>query len=182
MLYEPGAQVFPAELRYRIGALARARVLEADRLHRPEAQRVHAAPRELLDGQTALEIVRVVELLPMMLLRAGERFMESQVLLSAERAVDVIGAAVERTPIARGFVGNRHVDRLGIDDRADRIEKMQPPLPGEFFDGRGQRVAGQRPRGDDPDDAVVLRQCGHFAPADCDQRFAGDSGIHPHGK
>ena len=70
-----GQRVLP-ELHDRIGFAAGARVGEADRLHRPEPQRVHAAPGHDFDRQAALEELRIVELVQRGLLGAHQRVVE----------------------------------------------------------------------------------------------------------
>ena len=54
-------EVFLAQLHDRVRPLAGARMFEADRLHRTEAQRVDAARRDLLDRQAAFEVRRLLE-------------------------------------------------------------------------------------------------------------------------
>ena len=51
-------EVLLAQLHHGVGPLAGARVAQAHRLHRAEAQRVAPAPRQLLDGQAALEVAQ----------------------------------------------------------------------------------------------------------------------------
>src|SRR5208283_4835568 len=54
-----GAQVLLAQLYDRIRSLTGVRVAQADRLHRPEAQRVAPAACNLLNRQAALEVIQV---------------------------------------------------------------------------------------------------------------------------
>ena len=74
---------------------------------------------------------------------------EALVLLSIERAVQVIVGAVDRLAVARRPERDRSVDRIGIHDRADAVVEEQAVGAGEARDLGGQRIAGQRPGGDD---------------------------------
>src|ERR1044071_6115996 len=53
--------IFLSELNGGVGLPPRARVAQAHRLHRPEAQSVHAAPCQLLNRQARLEPTRLLE-------------------------------------------------------------------------------------------------------------------------
>ena len=65
------------------------RVGEADRLHRPVAQRLAAALGHHLDRQAAVEIGRALEFAELGLLRREQRVDEGVVLVAVHRAVDV---------------------------------------------------------------------------------------------
>ena len=56
-----GQHIFLAELHGRVWLAPGARVAQADGLHRPEAQGVHAAPRQFLNRQARLEPARLLE-------------------------------------------------------------------------------------------------------------------------
>jgi hypothetical protein len=58
-------QVFLPQLHYGVGHSSRTRIFQPHRFHRSEAQRIASAPGNLLDRQTALE---VIQLLPITLL------------------------------------------------------------------------------------------------------------------
>ena len=55
-----GAQILLAQLHGGVRTPARARIDQAHRLHRTEAQRIAAAPRDLLDRQAGFEVRHVV--------------------------------------------------------------------------------------------------------------------------
>src|SRR5204863_66002 len=74
-----------------------ARVAEADRLHRPEAQALRAGRGDHLDRLAALEVGRAgFPLLEFGLVAGQQARDEGLVLLLVERAVDVVGAAAAR--------------------------------------------------------------------------------------
>ena len=54
------ARVFAAKLHHGIGPAAGARIGQSHRLHRPEAQGVATAPRDLFDRQAGFEIVDAI--------------------------------------------------------------------------------------------------------------------------
>ncbi len=125
------------------------------RLHRTEAQRLAPAPRELFDGQAGFEVARVV-FRDMRRDACGreQRVDEALILLAIERAIQIIVGAVERFAVARRPEGDREIDRIGFDDRADGVVEEQPLGAGEPADLCGQRAAGERPGGDDRDGVV----------------------------
>jgi len=55
-----GTQVLLPELYHSVGHLSGARIAQADRLHRTEAQRIAAAAGNLFNRQAALEVVQVL--------------------------------------------------------------------------------------------------------------------------
>ena len=65
--------VLPPELHHRVRLAAGARIGQADRLHRAEAQRLAAAARHLLDRQAALEVRHLVELVAVVLVGREQR-------------------------------------------------------------------------------------------------------------
>ena len=54
------ARVFAAKLHHGVGPAAGARIGQSHRLHRPEAQRVASAPRDLFDRQAGFEVVDAI--------------------------------------------------------------------------------------------------------------------------
>src|SRR5690606_41251008 len=89
-LHATGGVLLP-ELHDGVRPLARARVLEADGLHRPEARRVVAAPGDLLDRHAALEELEVLPVARHVPSRLAEGGVEPVVLLLREGQVDVVG-------------------------------------------------------------------------------------------
>ena len=89
---ERAERIVLAQLHDGMRPLSGARVAQADRLHRPQAQRVRAARRHDLDRQAALEIRRrFLPFVELGLLAGQQRRDERLVLLAVERAVDVVG-------------------------------------------------------------------------------------------
>ena len=159
------------------------RIGEADRLHRPVAQRLAAALGHHLDRQAAVEIGRVgLPFLEVDLLARDQRVDEGVILLFGHRAIDVVGAGAAGTDlvVARLEPRHRHVDGIPMHDRRDRIEKRQRVLVGQFADGVGQRRRGEGAGRDDDVAPVRRRQAGDFGAADLDQRMIvqrlGDGG------
>ena len=77
----PGA-VLPAELHHRVRLAAGARIGQAHRLHRAEAQRLAPAARHLLDRQAALEVRHLVELVAVVLVGRDQRVEERSYCLA----------------------------------------------------------------------------------------------------
>ncbi len=75
-----GAQIFLAQLHHGVGHVAGARIAQAHRLHRAEAQGVAAAARDLFDRQAALEVVQVLPVLGVDRLRLEQRVEKAVVL------------------------------------------------------------------------------------------------------
>ena len=84
-----GQRVLP-QLHGRIREAPGARVREADRLHRAEAQRVAPAMRHHLDRQAALEEVGLVEVVHRGRFGRDQRVVERVVFGLGERAVQVV--------------------------------------------------------------------------------------------
>ena len=126
------------------------------RLHRAEPQRLAPAPRQLLDGQAGFEEARSVVFWDVRRHGLGRenRVDESLVLLAIERAIQIIVGAVERLAVTRRAERDRKIDRIGFDDRADRVVEEQPLGAGQPSDLFGQRAAGERAGGDDRDRVV----------------------------
>ena len=150
-----GAQILLAKLHDGPGTASGARIVQAHRLHGAEAQRVAAAARDLLDRQAGLEVAGIVfgnvggdgiglqQLIDEML-----------VLVAIERAVEVVVGAVGGFAVARRPVGDGGVDGFGIDDGADAVVEIEAAGAGEARDLLGERAAGERPAGDDPDGVI----------------------------
>ena len=105
------AQVFLAELDHGPRPAAGARIVQAHRLHRAEAQGVAAAARDLLDRQAGLEVAGVV------FGNVGgdglglqQLVDEVLVLVAVERAVEIVVGAVGGFAVARGPEGDRGID------------------------------------------------------------------------
>ena len=97
---------------------------QAEGLHRSVTQSLTAALRHHLDRQAAVEVGRfpVVE---SDLLAAEQGIDERLVLFARERAIDVrcVRAAGARLVVARLQPSARHVDRVAVNNRSDRIEE-----------------------------------------------------------
>ena len=94
-------RVVLAQLHDGVGPLAGARIGQADRLHRPEAQGLAPALGHHLDRQAALEIGRVaLPLLELGLLAASSASTKASYCVLVQRAVDVVGAAAARAGLS----------------------------------------------------------------------------------
>ena len=120
-----GAQILLAQLHRRPGTPARARIDQPHRLHRPEAQRIPPAPRDLFDRKTRLEIRHIARNMRLHCLRRQQRIDKTLVLGLRERAVQIIPRAVERLVVTRCRKRNAPVDGVRIDNRADAVVKKQ---------------------------------------------------------
>ena len=87
-------QVVLPQLHGCVRRAARARIDEADRLHRPEPQRVQAAVRHDLDRQAPFEEDGLVEVVDRRRLRVHHRVQEPLVLVAGHRTVQVIAFPV----------------------------------------------------------------------------------------
>ncbi len=110
-------QVVLPELDARIRLAAGARIGQAHRLHRPEPQRIDAAPRHHLDRQAPLEELRVVELVQRRLLGRHDRVVKCCVLVPGQRTVQVVPIPVVH---ATAELGDTHRLRLSRLRRAAR--------------------------------------------------------------
>ena len=144
MFHKRAERIVLAQLDDRIGPAAGARIVEADRLHRPVAQRFGAALGHHLDRHAALEIGRVLfPVLERLLSPSISAATKSSYCGLVERAVDVVLAAL--VP-ARGHPGDVHVDAVAMDDRSDRVEEGE----GAFAGFRGDRFGEPRSRSAGP--------------------------------
>ena len=149
-------------------------------------QRLAAALGHHLDRQAAVEIGCVgFPLLEIGLFTRNQGVDESIVLLLRQRTIDVVGAGAARAEfvVARLKPGHRHVDRIPVHDRGDRIEERQRVFIGEFADGLGKRRRGEGTGRDDHIAPVRGRQPCDFTALDFDsgmivQRL-GDGGGKP---
>ena len=190
-------RVLRAELDHRVGAAPRVRVLEADRLHRPVAQRVLAALRHDLARQAPLEVLRVLELARRHLLGRRESAHEGAVLRLVEGAVHVrlvariLILAVVRIERVRGARVHRdgvlyraalavarllpHAvpeDRVRRDDRRDRVVVGEVLPPHDIGQVLRERIARERARREDH--GARVRDPRHLLAGDLDVRVAPD--------
>ena len=135
--------ILHAELHDGVRLAPRARVGEPDGLHRPEAQRLAAAPRHLLGGHAALEVRHLVELVRGRLVGGGERVEERLVLLARHRAVEIraVALALHRLlAVARRAKDDVVIDGVVGDDRRDGV------VEGQRLDVRAARGWSRRAR------------------------------------
>ena len=170
-------RVVAPELHHGIRLLPGLRVLQADGLQRPVAQRVKAAPRHDFNRHAALEDLRILEAVHLRLFGGGQRLDERGILVALHRAVDIICFA---TVIAGGEPGPLHVDGLKAHERRRRIKKAHIVRAAEIgLDRRAERVARQRASRDDD---RPLRDLGHLALDHGDVRVRSDLLRHHAGK
>ncbi len=160
------------------------RIRQADRLHRPVAQRVASPLGHDLDGKATFEIGRGLEVLERRLLGGEERVDEGLVLSLVERTVDVVGAAAAGPGfvVARLAPAHVHVDRLEMNDRRDRIEEGELRLAGERLDRACQRGRGEGAGRHDDAVPVGRRQAGDLTAVDLDQGMRGERRRHGAGE
>ena len=164
--------VLTAQLHRRVRLAAGSRVVQADRLHRAEPQRLAAALRHLLDRQAALEVRHLVELVAVKLVGGRQRVDERFVLFARQRRVEVVVAVA----LAPARLGVEHVviERLGADDRRNRIVERQRVAAEPRLDRRCERVGGERPG---RNDASPGKGRGLLA-LDPDERMGTDPRVH----
>ena len=183
-------EVVLAQLHRRVGRTPGARVDQADRLHRAEAQRVASAVRHHFNRQAPFEELLLVEVMNGCRFGGDDRVVEAVVLLLRHRAVQVITLAIidatRRTRRARATIVSAEaaspsrcakdpgrVDRLGQDDRTDGVVEVEVVGADEGGDVRRQRFRCQRPGGDDQrEHRRVGRNPRDFLAHDGDQRVA----------
>src|ERR1044072_601316 len=158
-----GHQILLPELDGGVRLSSGARVSQTYRLHRPEAQGVAPAPRQLFNRQARLEPARLLEALEGHALRRDERVVEARVLLLVHRAVEVVVAALA---VARGAEGDLGVDRIRRDDGRDGVVEVEARAAGQARDLLGQSVGAERPGGDDREG--VFGDARHFL---ADERY-----------
>ena len=87
-------EVVLAQLHGRVRLASRARIREADRLHRTEPQRVAAAVRHDFDRQAAFEEPLLVEVVNGRRFSCDQRVVETIVFVARQRAVQVIALSI----------------------------------------------------------------------------------------
>ena len=129
------------------------RIVQPDRFHRSEAQRVETAFGHDLDRHAAVEIGGGgLPLLETGLLARDQPGMEGGILFAIHRAIDVVfGVCPEfiRSVPSRGHPADIHVDGIAIDDGGDGVEESQAVCASRRADAVGKRGSSQRPGGDD---------------------------------
>ena len=141
MFHERAKRIVLAQLHDRPGTMAGARIAQADRLHRPEAERLRPAGGDHLDRLAAVEVGRVVlPLLEFGLVAGQQRRDEGVVLVLGERAVEIVGAVAGRAAlvVARLLPGDREIDALVVDDGRDGVEEGERFLAAQPADRLGQ--------------------------------------------
>ena len=111
------------------------RIGEAERLHRAVAQRLaaRARPSPRSAGSRRNRASRLPIRGTTVLSPASSASTKAVVLLARQRAVDVVGAGAAGAGlvVARLEPGDRHVDRVAMHDRRDRVEEGERVLAGE---------------------------------------------------
>ena len=128
-------------------------IRQAHRLHRPVPQRLAPALRHDLDRKTPLEVDPLLEVVDGHGLAREQVGDELLVLLARQRAVPVVLALA--LAVARHRVHLREVERVGDDDRRDRVVEVEVLGPEELADrarrapatsagpSRGRRALGR---------------------------------------
>ncbi len=80
---------------------------------------------------------RLFEIVQLDPLRCQKSVYKGIIFIFGKRTVDVIAFLLLAGAIARGTEGNIHIDRIGMDDRRDRIEKIQVFFAAQRGDGLG---------------------------------------------
>ena len=128
-----------------------ARIVEADGLHRSEAERVVAALGHDFDRQAPFEVWRRgFPILEDGFFAGEQRIDEVVVFRLRHRAVEIVGARASRPGfvIARLAPDDGVVDAVAMHDGSDGVEERERPFTGEFADRGAQAGRGQRSRRD----------------------------------
>ena len=116
-----GHQVLLPQLHACIGLLSCFWVRQTFRLHRAVSQSIDAPAGELFKGQAGFEPLRVFEALHRNRFGIDQFIIKNAVLFRRERAVYIIVTAFAVTCRLERY---RHIDRIGRDDRSDRVVKI----------------------------------------------------------
>ena len=148
-----------AQLHHGMGPLRLARIAQADRLHRSEAQRLRAARRHHFDRQAAFEIGRgLFPFLEIGLLAGEQRGDEGVILVGVHRTVDVVRAVA--LVVARLHPADVEIDGLAMHDGRDGVEEGERILARQRA-----RCVGQRGEVSGPVAMMVERQSLGGSPA-----------------
>src|SRR5262245_44152856 len=105
---------------------------QSHRPHRAIRQCIEAAPGDLFDRKTSLEITRLLERMEGDHRGLRQPLMEAQIFRLGERTVEVIPGIT--FAMAAGEKGFAVVDRLSVYDRSDRIVKIEIALTRQLPD------------------------------------------------
>ena len=133
--------VFRPELHHRIGSRTSLGILKAHRLQRTELHGLAAPFGHHLDGNTAFEIGGLFELFRLDFLRRKQRVIEGIVGRLVHGTVEIVVPALAVTGREKCDI---HIDGIGIDDRRDRIVKIQMFTVGQLRNRLRQFVGCQR--------------------------------------
>ena len=154
-----------------MGQLAGVRPGQPHRLHRPEAQGFRAAGAHHLDGQAALEVVGLLEIVQGHGGSRAEQGDEPLVLVPVHGAVEVVARALV---VPAGLaVDDVQVQAVSLDDGCDGVIKTEPAA-GELLQCRGQGAVEQGSGGEDDRARIRVRQGGHLPVVHGNQRVASD--------
>ena len=171
--------VLGAQLHHRIGQLAGVRPGQPHRFHRPEAQGFRTAGAHHLDGQAALEVVRLLEIVQGHGSGRAEQGDEPLVLVPVHGAVEVVPRALV---VPAGLaVDDVQVQAFSLDDGCDGVVKTEPAA-GELLQCRGKRSGEQGSGGEDDRACTRVRQRGHLPAVHGDQRPGGDGVLEKGGE
>jgi len=107
-------------------------VAQAYRSQRAISEGLEAAAGDFLNGETGLEVVRLLKGMEGNHLGMGQGLMKAQVLLLREGTVEVVfGVAF---PVATGEKDLAVIDALGVDDGGNGVVKIEMALAGEVPD------------------------------------------------
>src|SRR5258705_1646994 len=117
-------------------------------LHGPKPEGLRSPLRHLLDGQAALEVRDLIELVAVHVLLAGDQLGDERfVLWLRERRVPVVVSPA--LAVARGLEQTAVVERVGGDDRRDGVEERERFHAEPRRDRSGKGIGGEWTRRDD---------------------------------
>jgi len=145
---EDSLPILPPELNDRMGLSARPRVNQTDRFHRAVGEGVDPPPGDHLDREASLEAPDLLEGAEGDLFRPGEFSPKGLVGFPVHRAVQVVRLAVPITGCREDPIP---IDGFPLNDRGDRVVKVEVIPAGPCGNGAGKGVGGERAGCDDRD-------------------------------
>ena len=135
--------VFRPELHHRIGSVAGLGILKAHWLQRTELHGLATPFGHHLDGDTTFEVGGLFKFFGLDFLRREQRGIEGIVGRLVHGTVEIVVPTLTVTGRKKCDI---HIDGIGIDDRRDRIIKIQMFTVGQLRNRLRQFVGCQRAR------------------------------------
>ena len=152
---------------------------QSERLHWAVTEGLTPALGHDLDRQAAVEIRRRgLKIVEGDLIAGEQRVDEGRILSARQRTIDIVRprSAGSRLVIARLQPSDRHVDRIAVHDRRDRVEKCQRLFAGQLRYDIRKRRRGEGTGRDDDIVPVLRRWARDLLATKLDQRMGFERG------